>query len=101
MNQLANKILTLLLISLLSLLLPFGIAGLADETTLVPLIIDNKVLRSSAKNFLTDPRVFDAGFYRKFNPQLNLADDDAAKREWTSRGSGVTNTNTRGSTEGL
>jgi hypothetical protein len=85
-NQLADKILTLLLISLLSLLLPFGIAGLADEVTLVPLIIDNKVLPSSAKNFLTDPRVFDAEFYRKFNPQLKLADDDAAKREWTSRG---------------
>jgi hypothetical protein len=80
-QQFSNRILALLLISFLSLLLPFGIAGLADEAAFVPLTIDNKVLPSSGKNFLTDPRVFNAEFYRKFNPQLKLADDDAAKRE--------------------
>jgi hypothetical protein len=85
-KQFSNRILALLLISFLSLLLPFGIAGLADEAAFVPLTIDNKVLPSSGKNFLTDPRVFNAEFYRKFNPQLKLADDDAAKRDWTSRG---------------
>jgi hypothetical protein len=85
-KQFSNSILALLLISFLSLLLPFGIAGLADEAAFVPLTIDNKVLPSSSKNFLTDPRVFNAEFYRKFNPQLKLADDDAAKRDWTSRG---------------
>lgn len=60
--------------------------GLAQESALLPLTLDNKVLPSSGKNFLADPRVFKPEFYRKFNPQLKLADDDAAKREWTSRG---------------
>jgi hypothetical protein len=35
---------------------------------------------------LTDPRVFNAEFYRKLYPQLKLAGDAAAQREWTSQG---------------
>lgn len=86
MQPLANRILALLLISLPSLFLTPGFSGVAEKTGLVPLTIDNKVLPGSSKGYLTDPRVFNAEFYRKFNPQLKLADDDAAKREWTSRG---------------
>ena len=84
-NQLAKRILAALVISFLSLFVALEIE-LAQESTLLPLTLDNKVLPSSGKNFLADPRVFNPEFYRKFNPQLKLADDDAAKREWTSRG---------------
>jgi len=52
----------------------------------IPLTIDNKVVPGSSKGFLTDRRAFNAEFYRKFYPQRTLADDDAAQREWTSKG---------------
>ena len=63
----------------------FSIAS-AQDAAFVPLTIDNQVLPGSSKNFLTDPRVFNAEFYRKFYPQLRLASDADATREWTSRG---------------
>ena len=40
----------------------------------------------SSKDFLTDSRVFNAEFYRKYYPQLRLANDADATREWTSTG---------------
>jgi hypothetical protein len=61
-------------------------AGRTGEAALVPLAIDNQVLPAPDKNALTDPRVFNAEFYRKLYPQLKLADDLAAKSEWTSKG---------------
>lgn len=60
--------------------------ALAQETSLVPLTINNNVLPGSSKNFLTDPRVFNAEFYRKFYPQLHLANDADATRDWTTKG---------------
>jgi len=85
-KQLANRVPALLLTSFLSVFLTFGFVGLAEEIALIPLTIDNQVLPGSGKGFLTDQRVFNAEFYRKFYPQLKLADDDAAKREWTGQG---------------
>jgi hypothetical protein len=81
-----HRTLSLLLISFSSLFLNVGFAGPAQEPALVPLTIENQVLPGSSKGFLTDPRVFNAEFYRKLYPQLKLADDDAAKREWTTKG---------------
>jgi hypothetical protein len=75
----------LLLMSFLSLL-SFGTAGAAEDGALVPLTIDNQVLPGSSKNFLMDPRVFNAEFYRKFYPQLHLANDGDAIRDWTNKG---------------
>jgi hypothetical protein len=80
------RVLAFLLLSLASFALPSEFDGITEETALVPLTIDNRVLPASSKNFLNDPRVFNAEFYRKFNPQLKLADDAAAKREWASKG---------------
>jgi hypothetical protein len=81
-----HTLLVPLLISCLSLFLNFGFAGLPEEYALVPLTIDNKVLPGSSKNFLTDPRVFNPEFYRKFYPQLHLANDADATRDWTNKG---------------
>jgi len=81
-----NRILALLCLSFLSLFLSFGSTGLAQEAALVPLTIDNKVLPGSNKSFLTDPRVFNPEFYRKFYPQLHLANDADATRDWTNKG---------------
>jgi hypothetical protein len=38
------------------------------------------VLPGSSKGFLTDPRVFNAQFYRKFYPQLTLPDQTMTPR---------------------
>jgi len=65
---------------------PPGNVGAAQENVLVPLTIDNRVSPAVGRNFLIDPRVFNAEFYRKLYSQLKLADDNAAKREWMSRG---------------
>jgi hypothetical protein len=86
LGHLGHRILVLLLLSVASFFLLFGFVSLAQEPAFVPLTIDNKVLPSSNKGFLTDPRVFNAEFYRKLYPQLKLGDDDAAKREWTNKG---------------
>lgn len=75
-----------LAISLLGLVAGFGFARQAKESSLVPLTIDNRVAAGSNKNALTDARVFNAEFYRKFYPQLKLADDAAAKQEWMNKG---------------
>jgi hypothetical protein len=74
------------LISFVWLFPDFGFAGLAEEPAFVPLTIDNRVLPGPSKGFLTDPRVFNAEFYMKFYPQLHLANDADATREWTSKG---------------
>ena len=79
----------LLVVSLLWLWPNFGMAGRAQEAAWLPLAIDNQVFPASNKNALTDPRVFNPEFYRKLYPQLKLADDDAAKREWISKGAGA------------
>lgn len=83
----ANRTLALLLISFPSLFLTFASAGLAEESGSVPLTIDNKVRPGSSRNFLTDPRVFSAEFYRKLYPQLRLASDADATRDWINKGS--------------
>lgn len=85
-KHLVNRIVPPLAISILSLFLAFEIAGFPQQAPLVPLAIDNKVLPASNKNYLTDPRVFNAEFYRKLYPQLKLADDNTAKLEWMSKG---------------
>jgi hypothetical protein len=73
-------------ISYLSLFLEWGTRRSAQEAALVPLTIDNKVLPGPSKSFLTDPRVFNAEFYRDFYPQLHLANDADATRDWTNKG---------------
>lgn len=64
--------------------LPF--IAFAQEAAFVLLTIDNQVLPGSSKSFLADPRVFNAEFYRRYYPQLHLASDADATREWTSKG---------------
>jgi hypothetical protein len=72
---------------LISCLPPFlnlghGVQGPAS----VPLTIDNSVIAGASKNVLADARVFNPEFYRKFYPQLHLADDAAATRDWAGNG---------------
>lgn len=76
---------TLLLLGWLWLLPHAGIVG-REEPTFAPLTVDNAVLAHANKGYLSDPRVFNAEFYRKLYPQLKLADDDAAKRDWSNKG---------------
>jgi hypothetical protein len=83
LKKISSGILALIFLSLLPNL---PAIALAQETSLVPLTIDNKVFPSPSKNFLTDPRVFNAEFYRKFYPQLHLANDADATRDWTTKG---------------
>jgi hypothetical protein len=63
-----------------------SVSGGSAEEAAVALRIDNGVLPQAIKGFLTDPRIFNPEFYRKFYPQLRLANDADATREWTSRG---------------
>lgn len=86
MNKYRYTFLALLLISFLLGLPDFAAARSPQEAALVPLTIDNKVLPGSDKNFLTDPRVFNPEFYIKFYPQLHLASDADAIRDWTTKG---------------
>jgi hypothetical protein len=79
-------ILATLSMALLSLFPNPGWAEWAQEAALVPLTIDNKVLPAANKGFLTDPRVFNAEFYRKLYPQLHLASDADATRDWSNNG---------------
>jgi hypothetical protein len=51
-----------------------------------PLVLSDAVLPASSKDALTDPRIFVPEFYRKFNPELNLATDADAIKQWTSKG---------------
>lgn len=74
----------LLLALLVSLVISSVSAGSAPPAA-VPLRIDNGVVPQASKGFLSDPRIFSPEFYRKFYPQLQLANDAAATREWTSR----------------
>jgi len=73
------------LVLLLSCLVGLASSGAAQQG-LTALRIDNAVLPQASKDFLTDPRIFNAEFYRKHYPQLRLADDGAATRDWTNRG---------------
>lgn len=86
MNKYAHTFLALFLISFLLPLPNFGTAGSSQEAAFVPLTIDNKVLPGSSKGASTDPRVFNAEFYMKFYPQLHLASDADAIRDWTTKG---------------
>src|SRR5579863_8630085 len=83
MKRFLNSRFALLFLSLLSALC---VPALAQQAGLVPLTIDNRVQPASSKNFLTDPRVFNAEFYRKLYPQLHLVNDSDATRDWTSKG---------------
>lgn len=64
----------LLLVLLVSLVVNSVSTGLAQEAAVL-LRIDNGVLPQASKGFLTDPRIFSPEFYRKFYPQLQLAND--------------------------
>jgi hypothetical protein len=86
-EEFVKKISSTILAPLLLWLLPnLPSAALAQAPAFVPLTIDNQVLPGSGKGFLADPRVFNAEFYRKFYPQLHLASDADATRDWTSKG---------------
>ena len=83
----ANRTLALLLISFPSLFVALGFATVSAESVSVSLTIDNNVLPNSSKDFLIDPRVFNAEFYRKLYPELGLASDTDATRDWIDKGS--------------
>jgi hypothetical protein len=51
-----------------------------------PLVLSDAVLPTPSKDPLTDPRIFDPEFYRKFNPGLGLSTDADAIKQWTSSG---------------
>ena len=86
MNRPACLILAFLSISFPALFSNPESRGPAQEAAVVALRIDNQVIPGSDRNFLTDPRVFNAEFYRKFNSQLHLANDADATRDWTTKG---------------
>jgi hypothetical protein len=50
------------------------------------LMLSDAVLPTPSKDSLTDPRIFDPEFYRKFNPELGLSTDADAIKQWTSSG---------------
>jgi parallel beta-helix repeat protein len=49
-----------------------------------PLVSSDAVLPTISKDPLLDPRIFNPGFYRKFNPDLGLSTDEQAIQQWTS-----------------
>lgn len=51
-----------------------------------PLVLSDAVIPTKSKDPLTDPRIFNSEFYRKFNPELGLSTDAEAVRHWTSTG---------------
>ena len=51
-----------------------------------PLVLSDAVIPTPSKDPLTDPRVFNPEFYRKFNPELGLSTDAEAIQHWTSHG---------------
>jgi len=63
-----------------------GNGGSAQTPAPTALTISNAVVPRPDKDFLQDARVFNAEFYRKFYPQLRLANDDEARRDWTAKG---------------
>lgn len=86
MNRPGCLILAFLSISFLSLFSNPESGGPAQDAPVVALRIDNRVILGLDRNFLTDPRVFNAEFYRKFNSRLHLANDADATRDWTTKG---------------
>jgi hypothetical protein len=50
-----------------------------------PLVLSDAVLPTPSKDPLTDSRIFDPEFYRKFNPELGLSTDADAIKQWTSK----------------
>lgn len=81
-----DRILVRLTISLVTLLLPRGLVARAQQPALIPLSVDNRVSAGSSKNFLNDPRVFNPEFYRKLYPELHIASDADATRNWVNSG---------------
>jgi hypothetical protein len=51
-----------------------------------PLVLSDAVLPTQSKDPLSDPRIFNPEFYRKFNPGLGLSSDAEAIRQWTGNG---------------
>jgi hypothetical protein len=51
-----------------------------------PLLLSDAVLPTASKDALLDARIFNPEFYRKFNPDLDLATDAEATKQWTSSG---------------
>ena len=50
------------------------------------LVLSDAVLPTPSKDPLTDPRIFDPEFYRKFNPEVGVSTDAEATAQWTSKG---------------
>jgi hypothetical protein len=51
-----------------------------------PLVSSDAVTATPSRNPLTDPRIFNPEFYRKYNPELALSTDAEATQHWTSNG---------------
>jgi hypothetical protein len=69
-----------------SLLVYPGSVEAQVEQERLPLVLSDAVLPAVSKDPLTDPRIFDPEFYRKFNPELGLSTDGDAVKQWTSSG---------------
>ena len=57
-----------------------------DRDEQPPLVLSDSVIPAQSKDPLTDPRIFNPEFYRKFHPELGLSTDTEAIRHWTSNG---------------
>jgi hypothetical protein len=78
-----NSLYPALILGALLLMMPWRIR--ANETD-HPVILSNDVLPTASQNPLTDVRIFDPEFYRKFNPELGLTTDAEAIKHWTRAG---------------
>jgi hypothetical protein len=71
---------------LASLSLVLVVPALAQFDGERPMVLSDAVLPTPSKDPLIDPRIFNAEFYRKFNPGLGLSTDGDAIKQWTSSG---------------
>jgi hypothetical protein len=67
-------------------LVPLSTIMAQTEDAQRPLVLSDAVLPTSSKDALLDARIFNPEFYRKFNPDLGLATDAEATKQWTSSG---------------
>ena len=79
------RLLLLLAVSAVALVVSLPVRAQAQET-LHPLVLSDSVLPTISNNPLLDPRIFNAEFYRKFNPSLGLTTDEEATQQWTGPG---------------
>ena len=67
-------------------LVPWAMLMAQTEDAQRSLGLSDAVLPTASKDALLDARIFNPEFYRKFNPDLGLATDAEATKQWTSSG---------------